>query len=250
MTEPLYDLTAEQAEGIKTCMEDRLADDIYNQATADHMSNVGFRGKAHYGEGALKLWCESNVALEWLRRAVETIASPIAGTKLVVRPQSEIQRRILCGLLIPNLTRDINDIRHILTIQNKTTVNVRSWTLVKAEKQAEKETPGIYLLLRIPEPDVEKLRQQDRRLNWMFGNIYIRILEDERGASSNSADDPAPAPPGKTPQVPDREPEPILEEMETNIDSPLNPTNEDRFQEDEGSEYSESCLDSSPLRPS
>lgn len=255
MTEPIYDLTAEQANGIKTCLEKQLVVDLLNPATADHMANVGFRGKAHFGNGVLKMWCESDVALGWLRCAVKNIASPIAGSTLVVRPQSEIQRRILCGLLVPQLDMEIDTIRQLLTAHNSKSVNIRSWSLVKAEKQTETETPGVYLLLRIPESDVDKLKRNERRLNWMFGSIYVRILEEDPGTSSARATAQTPAQPKPTSHPPakagETQPERQPEGMDTNIEPPSTPgPDEERFLDVEGSEASDSCLNSSPLRAS
>lgn len=255
MTEPFYDLTPEQANGIRKCLEKQLVDDLLNPSTADHMADIGFRGKAHFGEGALKMWCEDDASLEWLRRAVANLASPIAGSKLVVKPQSEIQRRILCGLLVPELTLDIDNIRQILTAHNSKFVNIRTWMLVKAERQTESETPGVYLLLRIPESDVDKLKQRERRLKWMFGNIYVRILEEETGKNSAKGTAPTPAQPTQTPPAPERvdtnPPECQPEGMDMNVDPPSTPKpDEDHFLDVEGSEASDSCLNSSPLRAS
>lgn len=127
--------------------------------------------------------------------------------------------------------------------------------LVKAERQTESETPGVYLLLRIPESDVDKLKQRERRLKWMFGNIYVRILEEETGKNSAKGTAPTPAQPTQTPPAPERvdtnPPECQPEGMDMNVDPPSTPKpDEDHFLDVEGSEASDSCLNSSPLRAS
>ncbi|KOB64359.1 Uncharacterized protein OBRU01_20550 [Operophtera brumata] len=161
MTEPYHDLTAEQATGIRTALKLKFEDELLEPSTTAQTAKVHFRGKAHFSEGVLKLWCEDDYALGWLRRAVSDTASQIPGTKLVVRPQAEIQRRILCGLFIPEPNRQKDKLRRLLALHNPT-VNVNSWSLVKAERQTERETPGVHLLLRVPESDVDKIKQRER----------------------------------------------------------------------------------------
>ncbi|KAL0879894.1 hypothetical protein ABMA27_002420 [Loxostege sticticalis] len=236
MTSPHHDLTADQATVIRKSVEQRLMEGLLCPATTVQFGRVRFRGKAHFSDGVLKLWCEDDYTLAWLRSTVDAIASPIVGATLVVRPQAEIQRRILCGLFVPDDNElEINTLRRLLAAHNPK-VAVNSWSLVRAERQSDQDVPGVHLLLRVPEKDVDHLRKEERRMYWLCGNIYLKIMEDVPPPASTTntpvkAEDPNPA-----------QPTPMEEAL------PSTSAVEDYFRDDGGSDCSESCLDSSPLR--
>lgn len=257
MTHPAFDLSTEQGEGIKKCLEERLQSALDNPTTNQEAGELGYRGKAYVGEGVLKLWCEDDDSVKWIRRTVEDIASPIAGTRLVVRPQAEIQKRLLCGLHIPAPEMAITRVRHYLTSQNRK-YDVNSWTLVRAERQPASETPGIYLLLKIPETQVALLKNNERRMKWMFGNVYVRILGDDTGGAHAPAM-PTPTPAPTPAQDQEMEGTTTVENQPAGTatataaaatDPPATEVVEDFFLDGEGSEASESCLNSSPMRDS
>ncbi|KOB65421.1 putative heat shock protein 70 HSP70 interacting protein, partial [Operophtera brumata] len=121
----------------------------------------------------------------------------------------------------------------------------------RAERQTERETPGVHLLLRVPESDVDKIKQRERRLYWPFGNIYFRILEGESGNASdkgNAPTDPASRPPEK-PESEQPECQLHQDTMDVVVDPPTT-SKQEFFLDVEGSGDSESCLNSSPIRDS
>ncbi|KAI5634577.1 hypothetical protein NE865_12702 [Phthorimaea operculella] len=90
------------------------------------------------GRGVLKLRCEDDFSLGWLRSTIEGLHSPIAGTRLVVRRQSEVPRRVRAGMFLQFTDKSVDDLRVRLRRQN-TWYNIDSWSLYRAEKQENKD---------------------------------------------------------------------------------------------------------------
>ncbi|KAJ8733726.1 hypothetical protein PYW07_014278 [Mythimna separata] len=79
-----------------------------------------FDGKPRYAEGVLKLWCSNVHTLAWLKEIISGLTLS-ASTPLVFRRQSEIQRRVRCGIAIPDDQGRFKDSRNIgraLSYQN------------------------------------------------------------------------------------------------------------------------------------
>ncbi|XP_063891029.1 uncharacterized protein LOC135116954 [Helicoverpa armigera] len=89
-----------------------------------------FNGKPVYTEGVLKLWCSNDHTLTWLQKTIADLALS-TGHQLIIKSQSEITRRIRCGILIPNeqgAITDSRDIGRILAYQNPQ-IAVDRWVL-------------------------------------------------------------------------------------------------------------------------
>lgn len=186
--EPYQDLTDEQGSELRDSLTTRLVEELLEPSTMLEASKAHFRGKAHCSEGVLKFWCEDEFTLAWLRHKVDELESPIAGTKLVLKRQEELQRKILCGLWVPKISMDTDTILKVLAGQNPDQ-NVCSWNVIRVKKHEEKS--GTHLLLRVPESDVESVKLQDYGLFWLLGQIYLRVL-DKRfpGGGDNRTDSP------------------------------------------------------------
>ncbi|CAH2088502.1 unnamed protein product [Euphydryas editha] len=185
MMEPYHDLTKEQAEAIEKQLQRVMDEEIFSPSTsATPVVAPSFRGKAFHSEGTLKMWCEDDFTLQWLQRNIVKVTSPRAGTRLVVRKQSEIPKRVKAGLLIPQVEPedDLDRIRLRITCQNPK-YRVSNWALYSAVPTEDRS--AIYLILGIPEDDAQKLKASERRIHYKFGNIYARFQEDRTTALSN-----------------------------------------------------------------
>ncbi|CAB3259899.1 unnamed protein product [Arctia plantaginis] len=194
MLEPYHDLTKAQAEAIEGQLQGVLDEEIFSPGTSSApVAAPQFRGKAFYSEGALKMWCNDEYALQWLRRSLVRIPSPREGTKLVVRRQSEIPKRIKAGLLVPQIGPDdtLVRIQTRLKYQNSQ-YNVANWALYHAEAQEEKKC--LFLVLGIPEEDVVKLKASERRVYYKLGNLCVRFLDERPAPPTNPDEEPESAP--------------------------------------------------------
>lgn len=178
MTEPFEEMTQEQAEGIRLNIEKQLrallmADPDPSNPTEN--TAIRFRGKAHFAEGVLKSWCEDAFTVAWLKRITNNMPSPIPGTNLTVRPQAEIPKKALCMLFVPENTEDTPALLKLLTRQNPN-LSINTWTLT--HERVRQEPPGTCLFFRVPESMVQTIKNQERRVYYLMGSIYIRFLEE------------------------------------------------------------------------
>ncbi|XP_052759379.1 uncharacterized protein LOC113514801 [Galleria mellonella] len=263
MMEPFSDMTQEQAEGIRKEIEDKLRDELMAEPDASletEPNDIRFRGRAHFADGVLKTWCEDAFTLAWLNRTVQNMASPIANSKLVVRPQSAIPKKVPCLLFVPGHTGDSVALRKLLARQNRN-LNINSWTLT--HERARSDPPGTCLFFRVPETDVNLLKAQDRRLYYLMGNIYIRFLDKDASPEPNTNPTQQPEEARALTQcvtpkatlstkeaatVSGHAEPPIAMEVQ-NLPSPRSISDEECFPEGGGeSETSDGVLYSSPLR--
>ncbi|XP_059055676.1 uncharacterized protein LOC131849592 [Achroia grisella] len=185
MIEPFTDMTQEQAEGIRKHIEEKLRDQILAKPETTHEAvpnNLRFRGKTHFGDGVLKTWCEDEFTLTWLNEIIQNISSPVANSKLVIRPQSAIPKKIPCLLFVPGYTGDIVTLRKLLAGQNSN-LHIDSWTLTYGKIRTE--PPGTCLFFRIPVTIVNLLKAQDRRIYYLMGNIYVRFMDRKASQQTN-----------------------------------------------------------------
>lgn len=185
MMEPYHDMSKEQAEAIEEQLQEVMDNEIFSPSTsAEPVVAPHFKGRAFHSEGTLKMWCGDDYALQWLKRSIGKVASPRKGTRLVVKKQSEIPRRVKVGLLVPQVGPNdtLDRIRMRITCQN-TRYRVSNWALYSAVAMEEKSS--LYLLLGIPEDDAQKLRENERRVHYKFGNLYAQFHESRSTAQPN-----------------------------------------------------------------
>ncbi|XP_048488329.1 uncharacterized protein LOC105391483 isoform X1 [Plutella xylostella] len=100
-TQPMRGFNTEQAEQLKKEMQNRVFEQILAPAVSPEPAFAPmFRGTTHLSEGFIKMWCEDEATLGWLKQTVATLSSPIPDTKLVVVRQLEISNKARIGLLI------------------------------------------------------------------------------------------------------------------------------------------------------
>ncbi|XP_059056314.1 uncharacterized protein LOC131850158 [Achroia grisella] len=178
MVEPFTDLIQDQAEDLRRQIEGKLRLQVKAdlKIPAATRKDLKFRGKAHFADGVLKTWCEDAYTLAWLEKSITDIVSPVEGSRLVVRPQSAIPKKVPCLLFVPGEIEDLAELRELLAGQNSN-MSINSWTLT--HERIREDPPGTCLFFRIPEKDVEVLKAQDRRVYYLMGNIYVRFLDTD-----------------------------------------------------------------------
>ncbi|KAI5631589.1 hypothetical protein NE865_15700 [Phthorimaea operculella] len=191
------DRTAKGGPQGKDALEKALDEAIFAPSTSSAIEDraPSFRGRAFLGEGVLKLRCEDDFSLGWLRSTIEGLHSPIAGTRLVVRRQSEVPRRVRAGMFLPQFTdKSVDDLRVRLRRQN-TWYNIDSWSLYRAEKQENKD--GVFITLGIPQSEIPAIMKRDRRVCYKLGSAYI-LFQDKVSDSSPTGEQEKPCPEDKT----------------------------------------------------
>ncbi|XP_047990715.1 uncharacterized protein LOC125229817 [Leguminivora glycinivorella] len=128
-----------------------------------------FRGKPTYGDGSLRLWCEDQATLDWLRRSAATITLD-DGVKVVIKRQSDIPKRVRCGILFPGVYDDFGEVGRFLRYQNPW-AEVDRWLLNRREVQGT-ET---FAVVSVPETVVQPLVEHGRRLGFMLGSVYVKF---------------------------------------------------------------------------
>lgn len=178
LTEPFKMMTEAQAASVEGAVEEALDEFIYGkQGTSSELPPraPAFRGRAIFGEGVLKLWCEDNFAKEWLTTVINRIKSPCSGTRLVVKRQSEIPKRVKGTVFVPRYKgEDLDQLRKRFQSQNPW-YNINQWVVYHAQRQEAKES--ILLVLGIPEGDVPKLHARERRLAYRLGSVHVSLKE-------------------------------------------------------------------------
>ncbi|KAJ8703761.1 hypothetical protein PYW07_013055 [Mythimna separata] len=141
-------------------------------ATMQESPGPNFNGRPQYTEGVLKLWCDNDHTLTWLKKTVSEVTLKTA-TSLVVCSQSEIPKRVRCGIAIPDahgVFEDIRDIGRVLGYQNPC-IDPKRWILKHAEKQGTRW----LLILDIPEDEISTLMRVERRLYIGAGSVYLKF---------------------------------------------------------------------------
>lgn len=170
-------LTVEQANAVKGYLEECIMDGARDP---DSDFSPGFRGKPIIADGALKLWCEDDASLRWVKSTIAA-AAEIIGMKVTVKRQKELTRRIRAALFIPDCRRSVEDTGLVLNKQNRW-AQINSWTIYSHSKQSDNT---MFLTLGIPENIVPLLMNKERRLTHNLGNVYVRFyaangsLQDE-----------------------------------------------------------------------
>lgn len=175
MPEPFTDLTPEQVEEIKGMLVtsiDRLTDALMAKEHVPYFPS--FLGKPFHSEGVLKLQCENEKAVEWLKTTVATYKSPIPESVLVVKRQKDIPKRVKSAVLLPDCSDDAKRIRCTMWAQNSW-YDIDRWSLYHIERQ-EGNPPSTFLVLGIPADQIPVILARNRKLCYKLGNAYIRFF--------------------------------------------------------------------------
>lgn len=186
-------LSPQLSQEVQNQLQARLMEDAMQPGTSQ--SGPLFRGKPTVVDGGLRLWCENQETLTWLRQCVATITLS-TGEKVIVKRQSEISRRVRCGILLPGIWDNFQAVARTLRYQNPW-AGIDQWLLHKTDKQ-ETET---FAVVSIPEAVVQPLMDRGRRLGFLLGSVYVKF----QGAKGKFGE----IPPQKTTVSQLTEPEPM-----------------------------------------
>ncbi|XP_026735902.1 uncharacterized protein LOC113499591 [Trichoplusia ni] len=174
--DPHRAITEEQYQLIQERIMEEYDTTIFS--TDPTVRTPAFRGRTFLSEGVIKMWCEDEFALNWLRRTTNKIPSPIPGTKLVVCRQRDIPQRVKGAVYVPDFTDgDVDRLRIRLHKANADTYDINSWCLYNAQRTPECD--GIRLLLGIPMQEAEVLKQKERRLRYKLGSVYVKFVDEK-----------------------------------------------------------------------
>ncbi|XP_063364970.1 uncharacterized protein LOC134653526 [Cydia amplana] len=167
LTEPFRYLTVLEVEMIRLALVYKLEKDVYSESGYI----PAFRGCPGHFKGGLKIWCESDRDLGWLREAVLSIVSPAIGTKLIIKQQGAVPQRARMTVSIPT-TEDGAFILKVLKRQNPW-CDVDSWTLFSTWLDAKSK--GLTCVFYIPHKHIRLIKEKYCRLSFLLGYVKADI---------------------------------------------------------------------------
>lgn len=191
-------LNQKQGEEVQRFLEETLME-LVTQPDAEKGHLPGFWGKPSLAGGALRLWCDDQYTLDWLKQLMTTFTLS-TGEKVVVRRQSELGRRIRCGIMIPGAWTDTYKIARALNAMNPW-AGVRQWLLYNVFRQES----GMFIVVGVPEAMVQPLLDHGRRLKFLLGSVYLRF----QGPKGKYLDLPPQAGPAPVEEAREAKPEPM-----------------------------------------
>lgn len=198
-TTPPTDLSVEQTNtvlmGVWHSIDASLASAVQNNT---ELPNINFKGKPFHSDGVLKMWCGDDETRKWLDDTVRSLPSPVPGTRLEMVSQKELVPRVKAAVFLPCIEEtSLNIIELRLRAANRW-LNVGSWAIHKCEYQ---ETPnqGHFLMMGIPQTEVDLILKHDRRISYGVGAAYIRFF----GPSGLQDTPPKPSHPAGAKTAPD-----------------------------------------------
>ncbi|XP_061725315.1 uncharacterized protein LOC133531196 [Cydia pomonella] len=142
-----------------------------------------FKGKPVFAEGQLRVFAEDENSAAWSQRCVKALTLP--NISLTAIRQSEMARRVKCGLLIPNINNssweDVRQAADGLKYQNEW-AKVGTWSIIEILRQDQ----GWFVAFTISEDLVPAFMERGRSLNCGVGNVYLRF----RGPGGKYVDQP------------------------------------------------------------
>lgn len=173
-TKPKSGFNNEQAMELFAALEVATIEYLKTQILANNIANpLKFHGKPRRRDGVLTVCCGDDFTLAWLKSTVANIPCPIPGRVLTVMAQSDMTRWVKTGLLLPaSVETDIEWVCKFLILQNPE-YNVHLWRLHRYEIQQDR---GIFLIMTIPEKEIPKLLERERKINYIMGTVYVRFF--------------------------------------------------------------------------
>ncbi|XP_063543396.1 uncharacterized protein LOC134751832 [Cydia strobilella] len=142
-----------------------------------------FKGKPIFAEGQLRIFAEDENSAAWSQQCVKALTLP--NISLTAVRQSEMARRVKCGLLIPNINNssweDVRQAADGLKYQNEW-AKVGTWSIIEILRQDQ----GWFVAFTISEDLVSAFMERGRSLNCGVGNVYLRF----RGPGGKYVDQP------------------------------------------------------------
>lgn len=159
-------LTKEQADQVLEILKAKLFALFNTNVT----QGPTFRGKPSFYGGYLRLWCENDQSLSWLKNAVDGALLP-SGEKLIVgHNRKDTGTKIPCSVIIPGIHNN-GDIIRVLRYQNPW-AKVNSWRFTIKHRNEDK---FMLMMMQIPKDVVEVLLKRERRLCFLLGAVYVKF---------------------------------------------------------------------------
>ncbi|XP_052743549.1 uncharacterized protein LOC128199186 [Bicyclus anynana] len=176
---PRADMTQTEA----MTLQEQIQEEVFEACLRDPIPGVPlthaptFSGKAFLSEGVLKMWCEDDQALQWLNAVLPRLNSRREGFEIKIINQREITKRVKGALYVPNYRGEIGKLHRILLRQNPK-YDIGSWTLHNF-KRSTGRLPGVFLILGIPQEKIDTILDNDRRVAYSTGTIYLKFFVGE-----------------------------------------------------------------------
>ncbi|XP_047987183.1 uncharacterized protein LOC125227034 [Leguminivora glycinivorella] len=181
-------ITADQSNAILRAFHKAIVEDA--KINTDEGAAPSFKGKPAYAEGQLRVFARDEYSAAWAQRNIKSLTLP--NLTLTAVRQSELARRVRCGLLIPNIDNssweNVQEAAIGLKYQNGW-AKVTSWSIIEILRQDQ----GWFVAFTIPEELVPAFMERGRALSCGMGTIYLKF----RGPGGKYVDQP-PAPQGTT----------------------------------------------------
>lgn len=147
-----------------------------------------FRGRPTYMDGSLRLICEDDRTVTWVRTCLEEFSHP---ESIIALGPGEIPRRVRIGIVFPGLETDTTLVGKRLFISNPW-ANVRSWVMHSVHRQ-EKHS-ATFMVFSIPEDQVMEIIARERRLCYRLGSVYVKFRDSKgRYVAAPPGNESAPA---------------------------------------------------------
>lgn len=183
---PQGKLTQAQADKVQAGLQGFLEDFLENQQP-DQKSPT-FWGWKYSGE-ILRIHCENDHSLEWLKTAVAACPAPWEGARLSVIPADQLPKLTKAALWIPGTPVDTRVAIARLAKQNPG-LNVGEWCVF--HDAIKEQPPGRLIVFGVGKDVVTKLSAVKGKLHYLFTALTVRL---QTGSSATST-----TPVGPTPQ--------------------------------------------------
>lgn len=167
VSEPFNYLSLMEVELIRLALNYRLEKAVSSEA-AEYIPT--FRGNACHYKGGLRVWCESDRDLKWLKDSVARLPSPVVGSKLIVTEQSDVPERVKARIFIPS-TEDEAVVLKVLKYQNRW-CDLNTWALFSTKKC----TAGVLCVFYIPIEQMLIIKKERRcNMSFLLGEVSVKF---------------------------------------------------------------------------
>lgn len=163
----LGQLTATQVETLKKCLSQKLDNTLIEGGPTPPT----FRTWT-YTQETLKITCENEASLDWLRQAVKSLPPLWEGAKLEIVPVDQLPKLTKVTLWVPGPPDETDVVMRRLAAQNPW-AKVREWITFHTSTKDEPE--GRILVFGLREMTCSTLKQHQGRLSYMFNSLRAKI---------------------------------------------------------------------------
>lgn len=182
---PLGKTTPQQAEILQEKLYEQLDTCIF--ALKDGEKPPIFNGWQHSGE-ILRITCNDNHSLEWLKATVSNLPQPWSNAQLEVVEVDRLPRLVKAALWIPGKADERETVIQRLAAHNRH-LKVSNWCVFH---DAPKEEPlGRLLVFGINDEDAKTLGETGRKLNYRFSQLSVKLKAGDSASPQPSSQETA-----------------------------------------------------------